>query len=161
MKNKLLTVIFGISLAVLIISFSIGIPIYFRPFYYLHIEAYDIPEESGYYYEIIKYSYDALLDYLTIPGEEFSTGVFPYTEEGRSHFEDCKFLFDLNITLFLISLFTVFIFNLLSKKNKIILHKPFGFHVGYITGISTVSVLGLICFLVSLDFTKAFDIFHL
>ena len=39
--NKLISLIFGIALAVLIITFSIGLPIYVRPFYYAHIDALD------------------------------------------------------------------------------------------------------------------------
>ena len=42
MKNKLLTALLGFFVAILIITFSIGLPIYFRPFYYMQIDALDI-----------------------------------------------------------------------------------------------------------------------
>ena len=103
-KDHSLTALFGLALAILVITFSIGLPIYFRPFYYMQIEPLGIPERTGFDYETVKSSYDELLDYLTLPGREFSTGAFAHSEEGRSHFEDCKVLFDLNVGAFLVSL---------------------------------------------------------
>ena len=47
MKNKLLTALLGFFVAILIITFSIGLPIYFRPFYYMQIDALDIEAYSG------------------------------------------------------------------------------------------------------------------
>ena len=40
MKNKLLTALLGFFTAILIITFSIGLPIYFRPFYYAQVDLY-------------------------------------------------------------------------------------------------------------------------
>ena len=47
MKNKLLTALLGFFVAILIITFSIGLTIYFRPFYYMQIDALDIEAYSG------------------------------------------------------------------------------------------------------------------
>ena len=104
MKNKILSGLLAFFIAILIITFSIGLPIYFRPFYYAQIDILDIEAYSGADYETIKEAYDELLDYLTVPGKEFSTGDFKYSENGKSHFVDCKVLFDLNAYAFLISL---------------------------------------------------------
>ena len=70
MKNKILTAVLGIFIALFIITFSIGLPIYFRPFYYMQIESLGIPEMCGESYETIKDAYDEVLDYLTkfLPG---------------------------------------------------------------------------------------------
>ena len=70
MKDKLLTTLFGIAAALLIISFSIGIPIWFRPFYYWQIDVLEIEEYSGEDRETIREAYDEVLDYLTIDGKE-------------------------------------------------------------------------------------------
>ena len=99
-RDTSLSVIFIIAVVILTITFSIGLPIYIRPFYYAHIpsiqeefrEWYDVEIETDY----IKDAYDEVLDFLTKNGKEFGTGELPYSEEGKGHFEDCKVLFDLN-----------------------------------------------------------------
>ena len=107
MKNKILTGLLGFFIAILIITVSIGLPIYVRPFYYLQVDLLDIPTYSGADREDIIVAYNELLDYLTVPGCEFKTGIFKYSESGKSHFVDCKGLFDLNISALIISLFGV------------------------------------------------------
>ena len=74
MKNKILTAVFGFALAILIITFSIGLPIYFRPFYYWQINALEIEEYSGFDRKTIIEAFDDVMDYLTLPGHEFGTG---------------------------------------------------------------------------------------
>jgi uncharacterized membrane protein len=88
MKSRILTILYIIAIALLIITFSIGLPIYVRPFYYAHIAPLDLVEDTGKTVEQIKEGYDEVLDYLTLPGREFSAGDFAYSEEGKSQFED-------------------------------------------------------------------------
>ena len=88
MKNKLLTGLLGFFIAILIITFSIGLPIHFRPFYYMQIDSLGIEEYSGFDRETIVEAYDELLDYLTLPGHDFSTGKLRYSESGKDHFVD-------------------------------------------------------------------------
>ncbi len=160
MKNKILTGIFGFALAILIITFSIGLPIYFRPFYYMQIESLGIPEICGEDYDTIKDAYDELLDYLTIPGNEFGTGIFKYSEEGKAHFVDCKWLFDLNAVALLISLAAVVTLIILAKKGVFTMSKPFGFNVMFSTGSFTLGAFALIGAVASIDFSAAFTVFH-
>ena len=70
MKNRIFTALTGICIAVLIITVSIGLPIYVRPFYYSQIDALNIEQYSGADRETIIEAYDELLDYLPIPGKE-------------------------------------------------------------------------------------------
>ena len=105
--NRFLTVILSVFLVILVITFSIGLPIYFRPFYYMQIENLGIPEKTGHTVSEIKDAYNEVLDFLVLPNREFGTGVFKWSESGKSHFEDCKRLFDLNLTIFIISLVAV------------------------------------------------------
>ncbi len=48
MKQKLISILFSVAALLLIITISIGLPIYFRPFYYAHIPAMDLDLMSGY-----------------------------------------------------------------------------------------------------------------
>ena len=160
MKNKLLTVLFGIVAALLIISFSIGIPIWFRPFYYWQIEVLDIPGYSGEDTETIKEAYDEVLDYLTLPGREFGTGELKYSEEGKSHFEDCKVLFALDFWVFVASLAAFVTLAVLAKLGKFKLCRPFDFHVLMTSGVSILAFFAIIALFVAIDFDSAFKVFH-
>ena len=160
MKNKILTGIFGFALAILIITFSIGLPIYFRPFYYMQIGALEIEEYSGFDRETIVEAFDDVMDYLTIPGNEFGTGKLEYSEEGKSHFVDCKGLFDLNAVALIISLATVVTLIILGKKGIFTMCKPFGFNIMFSSGVFTLGFFALVGGIVAIDFSAAFTVFH-
>jgi integral membrane protein (TIGR01906 family) len=158
--NRFLTAILSVFLVILVITFSIGLPIYFRPFYYMQIDSLGIEEYTWHTKAEIKEAYNLLLDYLTLPGKEFSTGVFQWSEDGKSHFEDCKNLFNLNLTLFIISLIIVATIFILHKREKIKICRPCGYNFTFITGISALTFFGLVIGLCSIDFDTAFTVFH-
>lgn len=160
MKNKLLTSVFALALIVMTITFSIGLPIYVRPFYYAHINALDMPEETGYDYDTIKEAYDEVLDYLTVPGNEFGTGELLHSEEGASHFADCKVLFDLNLWGYIVSSVLVVALVILSKKGVFSFTRAGGLGVSFWSGISALFAFALVGGLAALDFDRAFVIFH-
>ena len=158
--NRALTSVLSLFIVLLVITFSIGLPIYFRPFYYMQIEKLGLPEYTGHSVEQIKDAYNEVLDFLVLPNREFGTGVFKWSEEGKSHFEDCKRLFDLNITIFIISLVAVVTLIILNKKKIFKLSRPFGFNFLFTCGASTLTFFALLGCLCAIDFDKAFTIFH-
>lgn len=164
MKGKILgvsiTALMAVLIIILVITFSIGLPIYIRPFYYVQINALDMPDRTGYDYDTIKEAYDEVLDYLTLPGREFGTGKLAYSQVGEGHFADCKVLFDLNIWAFFISLILLCVIFALVGRRIVELRSPFGLNVGFWSGAVTLSVFTLLGILVSLDFDTAFVIFH-
>ncbi|MBQ9743535.1 MAG: TIGR01906 family membrane protein [Clostridia bacterium] len=160
MKDKILTGVFAVALAVLILTTSIGLPIYFRPFYYMQINPLDIPEHTGMDYESVKESFDAVLNYLTLPGYEFSTGEFPHSQEGADHFKDCKVLFDLNIVCLISSLLVIVALYILKKKKLFTPCRPYKMHISFSVSAYLLGLFAIIGLLVSLDFSKAFEIFH-
>ena len=161
MKNKILTGLLGFLSVILIITFSIGLPIYFRPFYYWQIDSLNIEKYSGADRETIIEAYDELLDYLTIPGNEFKTGDFKYSEEGKSHFEDCKKLFDLNLYAFIISAVGIILLLALKKMGVFEVWRPFGMNILFSSGIYTLGGFLIVGGLCAIDFEKAFTIFHM
>ena len=159
-SNALLSLLFSLALFFFIITFSISLPIYFRPFYYAHIDALDLEYTSGFSKAEIKESYDKVLDYLTLPEKEFSTGVMKYSEDGKAHFEDCKKLFDLNATVLIASSLYLILLLILRKAGKI---KPFKLgkrSAAFYSGIAAVVIPLILGFLASLNFDKAFVVFH-
>ena len=162
--NISMSAIFALAVVVLTITFSIGLPIYIRPFYYAHIPSIQeemeellettIPEDT------IKDAYDEILDFLTLEGREFGAGKLPYSEEGKGHFEDCKVLFDLNRNAFIISIITAAVIFILDKLKLISLCKPKGFSLTFISGVGTLALFATLGVVAAMDFEKAFTVFH-
>ena len=157
--DKIVSVLFAISLVILIITFSIGLPIYFRPFYYMQIDPLGIEASCGHTKAEIKDAFDELMDYLTL-GREFGVGTFSYSESGKSHFYDCKVLFNLNTYALAISLLICTVILLIYKFKGKRLWQPFGLHVSFYAAAGTLIAFAVTAFLISLDFMRAFKIFH-
>lgn len=160
MKNKILTAVFGVAVALFILTFSIGLPIYIRPFYYSHIDALEWPPRFGWSYETVKAAYDEMITYCTLPFTEFGTGELRYSESGASHFADCKGLFMLNIFAFVISGVIIVTLFILKKAGVFKLLKPCGFDVTFFSAVGLLGVFGVIALLASADFSTAFTVFH-
>ncbi len=165
MKNKIVTVLFGVCVLFFILTFSIGLPIYNRWFYFLHVKNMDLDFLSDYYgisysYDMIVEAYNELLNYLTLPFFEFGTGKLAYSPEGKAHFVDCKRLFDLNISVLLISGIAISVILVFQKKNKIKFINFKGFPVYFYAGIFALVLPLILGALVSIDVEKAFVVFH-
>jgi len=160
MKNVIFTVLFVTALLLLIITSSIGLPIYCRTFYYAQIEPLGVPEATDKTVEEIKEGYDEVLDYLTLPGREFGAGSFKYSEEGKAHFVDCKVLFDLNATVLIASAVVVITLFVLHLCGCVQLCRPFGLPPSFFSGLMTFAVFGVLGAVVAVDFNTAFTVFH-
>ena len=160
MKTKIISAVFCLALCLLIITLSIGLPIYFRPFYYLQIDALEIPEKTGYSKAVITEAYNEVLDYLTLPGREFGVGELTFSESGKSHFEDCKVLFNLNISVLFISLLVIVVILVLKKRGVISLERSKGYNLWFKSGVSVLAAFVILGALVSINFENAFTFFH-
>ncbi len=160
MKNKVLTALYIISVAVLILTASIALPIYFRPFYYALIKPLDIENYSGFTYAEIINSYNSVLNYLTIPFAKFSVGNLPYSNDGYLHFKDCKFLFLLDTYALIISLASFIVLSILNKKGKINLIKIKGFSPAFYSSIIALVIPLILGTIAVINFDFAFTLFH-
>lgn len=148
----------AVSLFFFILTVSIGLPIYIRPFYYAHIEAMELPETSGFTAEEIREAYDEVLDYLTLPGKTFGTGVMECSAEGEAHFVDCKVLFDLNAGVLIAS--AVSLLALFFLRKKLGPYRLGRRSAAFYAGISAVVLPLVLGGLAALDFDRAFVVFH-
>ncbi|EGZ30915.1 TIGR01906 family membrane protein [Malacoplasma iowae] len=164
-SNKILkwslSIIFFISLFLFLLSFSIAMPVLNRWFYFVQIKTLNISEISGYSYNDIVYSYNKLLDYLTFPWAGFDLGVFKYSQEGKEHFQDTKVLFMIDLSILIVTSIICLVFVIVNWriKNKFLV-KVLNKSIGFLVSIISLILILLIVFLVSLDFEKAFIIFH-
>ena len=71
--SKPASAVLTLALAVLVLSFSISVPILFRPFYYIQIRTLQLPQQTGWSEEVIRQAYDDVLDFCVL-GKPFATG---------------------------------------------------------------------------------------
>ncbi len=158
LKDKLYTLVLIAALMAFTLSFSIAVPLVCRPFYYVQIEALDMPEQTGYTAEEIRDAFDEMMDFC-MQGKPFGTGVMKWSESGRDHFADCAVLFRLDIHVLEISILVLAVCFILSRTSfHAVRFKRFGpsFWAGSIlaTGFVAVSLFA------ASDFDRAFVIFH-
>ena len=156
--KRSLSLLCMVCVCLFLLTASIGLPIYIRPFYYAHIDALDLEALSGYSGEQIRDAYDEVLDYLTLPGREFGTGELPHSADGKAHFEDCKVLFDLNAALLMGSGAVLLVLFVMRKKWG-------SYRLGRRSAAWWAALLSLtapimIGALAAIDFDRAFVIFH-
>ena len=153
------TVLMSIFLALGLLSGSIAVPILCRPFYYAHIGPLRLEESTGLTREEIKTAFDEMMDYCT-GGDTFSTGVLKWSESGKSHFTDVRFLFRLDLNLLACALGLLSAMAVLSylgrQRPEPILGRGPAFWAGAGLGAVSLSVGAL----AALDFDRAFVAFH-
>ena len=116
--NKLVKIFLGVAVALFIITFAIAVPILWRDFYFLNVKWLDIEKESGYTETQIRDAYNEVMDFLVL-GEDFGTGELPYSEDGKSHFEDVRALFVLDFVVLGVSALYIIAVYVLAKLKVI------------------------------------------
>ena len=94
--SRLLAIALIVVIMLFILSTAIRLVIICRPFYYAHISALALDERAGITVDEAKQAYGEMLDYCLGYNGEFRTGVLHWSEAGKAHFDDCKFLFSLD-----------------------------------------------------------------
>lgn len=156
---KAVTGLVALLLALLILSFSIAVPILLRPFYYLQIDTLDLPERTGWSEEIIREAYDEVLDYCVL-GKPFGTGQLAWSESGYSHFADVRGLFLLDFWVLGVSGALCAALLALRLWKKWVFRPLLGHGPGFWAGISAGGLVLVLAGLAALDFNRAFVIFH-
>ncbi len=155
LAERIIAIVFAAAVMFFILTFSIGLPIYCRSFYYAQIDSLELPEQTGFSDSVIREAYDELLDYLT-RGRDFGTGALYWSESGKAHFEDCKILFDLDRNVLFVSAAAIAVCVLLSVFcTKQDLRKSLA--IGGLLSVGIPLCLGIIAFC---DFDRAFSLFH-
>lgn len=157
--SKLASALCIIVLALLILSFSISVPILFRPFYYIQINALDLPEQTGWSEETIREAYDEVLDFCVL-GKPFGTGQLAWSESGRSHFADVRVLFLADFAVLALSAVVCTLLLGLRLNGKLHFHHPLGRGPGFWAGILAAGLVAVVGGLAALNFERAFVLFH-
>ena len=158
--NRCLSLLFALALVLFLLTAAISLPIYARGFYYAHIDALGLPAQTGHTAAEIQDAYDQVLDYLTKPGCDFGTGVFPHSSEGADHFADCKVLFDLNRNVLAASAVLLAVLLALRKLGKTAPYRLGHRSAAFWAAIAALVLPIVVGGLAALNFDRAFVIFH-
>ena len=158
-ESKSFTALLAIALALALLTGAIAVPILCRPFYYAHIGPLGLEEAAGLTEEEIRTAFDEMLDYCQ-GGEEFSTGVLKWSDSGKSHFTDVRFLFLLDLQVLVCALALVTACLLLMRRGRHQPALPLGRGPAFWAGAGLGAVLLAVAALAALDFDRAFVVFH-
>ena len=156
--SRALTVFRAICIALVLLTASIAAPILCRPFYYAHIGPLGLVAETGLTEAEIRTAYSEMLDFC-LGGEEFSTGVLPFSPAGESHFRDVRALFLLDLWVLggsVLGLVLLFLLSRLFRRPARLLKRGAPFWAGAGLG----SLFLLLGGLAAIDFDRTFVIFH-
>lgn len=157
--SKSFTVLLAVALALALLTGSIAVPILCRPFYYAQIGPLGLEESTGLTEAEIKTAFDEMMDYCQ-GGEEFSTGVLRWSESGKSHFTDVRFLFQLDLQVLVGALALAAACLLLIRRGR---HRPallLGRGPAFWAGAGLGGLFLLVGALAAMDFDRAFVVFH-
>ncbi len=157
--KKSLSVAISIITALFVIAFAIAVPITVRSFYYVQITPLGIEKDTGLSRETIVDAFDSVMDYLHGKGE-FSTGKLKYSEDGKSHFEDCKKLFDLDYTVLIITAILLILIFVLVRMDKLHFHKFLGLSPLFFSGVGILAFFLVFALWGVIDFNSLFTLFH-
>jgi len=160
--NKLLTALFIVALVLLLLTFSIGLPIYCRFLYYIQINTLNLTEKTGWSYDVIKTAYDEVLDFCTLAWvTEFSAGALKFSESGAAHFADCKVLFNLNLAVMICSAAVVITLAVLHKFKVVEIVKIKGHAAYFWAAVAAVALPVILLIIIAIvGFDRAFVAFH-
>ena len=159
MKNKGLACILILLLALFAISASVAVPILCRPFYYAHIDALDMPEKTGWTHEQIRKAYDDMMDF-ELKGADFATGDLKWSEDGMTHFADCRVLFRLDLRLFAVTGILLLSALILFRSKKETPARLAGRGPSFWAGVLILVLFGGFGAFAASDFDRAFTVFH-
>ena len=157
--SKSVSLLCTVVLALLVLSFSISVPILFRPFYYVQINALNLPQQTGWSAETIREAYDQVLDFCVL-GKPFGTGQLAWSESGRSHFADVRGLFLLDFAVLAVTALLAVLLLVLYKRGRLRFYRFGGRGPGFWAGVLAAGLVLVVGGLAALDFNRAFTVFH-
>ena len=153
------TLVYALTFIVLVVTFSIAIPILWRDFYFFHIDLLNITEAAGCSKSDLIMSFNELMDSLVFY-KPFSEGVFDYSISGMNHFLDCRILFTLDLVALPISFIIFLVYIILIKLNFIKVYRIKGMSILFYASFVPIVVLGALGVFALIDVNSAYAFFH-
>ena len=157
--SKPLSVVLSVSIALVVLTGSIAVPLLCRSFYYAHIGPMGL-EEYGLPREEIETAYDEMMDFCLGRREEFSAGALSFSPSGADHFADVRGLFLLDLRVLLAALGLLLGALALCQMKRVRPHRFLGRGPGLWAAAGLGTAFLTVGGLAALDFDRAFVIFH-
>ena len=157
--SKPLSVVLSVSIALVVLTGSIAVPLLCRSFYYAHIGPMGL-EEYGLPREEIETAYDEMMDFCLGRREEFSAGALAFSQSGADHFADVRGLFLLDLRVLLAALGLLLGALALCQMKRVRPHRFLGRGPGFWAAAGLGTSFLLVGGLAALDFDRAFVVFH-
>lgn len=157
--SRTLSVLLAAALAVFFLSAAIAFPILCRPFYYVQIDALDLPAQTGWDETTIRTAYDEVMDYL-VYGADFGMGTLRWSADGQAHFADCRVLFRLDFVLLGISAVVLAALAVLYRCRKITFRRLCGRSPAFWAAAGLTAVFLFAAVWAVIDFNSLFTAFH-
>ena len=158
--SKLLALFTALAIALLVLSGSIAVPILCRPFYYAQIGPLELEGYTGLEEQVIRQTYDEVLDYCTGKTERFSAGLLPFSDSGASHFADVRGLFLLDLRVLGVCLGALVLVLLVARWRKLTPRRFLGRGPGFWGAAGLGGAFLVVGGLAAVDFDRAFVVFH-
>lgn len=144
----------SIMLMIFFISFAIVFTVFFKQLYYFDIDYLNIDITSGMPIKVIKENYDILINYQSIFYRgDLNLPDFIMSTNGRIHFQEVKTIFEV-IQIFMVTSGLVSIPMIIKRLRE----REYRFLK--LAGLLTIIVPSMLGFVVALDFSNAFIVFH-
>lgn len=144
----------SIMLMIFFISFAIVFTVFFKQLYYFDIDYLNIDITSGMPIKVIKENYDILINYQSIFYRgDLNLPDFIMSTSGRIHFQEVKTIFEV-IQIFMVTSGLVSIPMIIKRLRE----REYRFLK--LAGLLTIIVPSMLGFVVALDFSNAFIVFH-
>jgi len=152
--NRKRDILLALILTIFLISFAVVFTVFFKQLYYFDIHFLNIDQYVSLDVETIKKNYDILIQYQSIFYRgDLNLPDFIMSTTGRIHFEEVKRIFDFIQILCLVSgIISIFMMRSNIKTKEYDFLK--------LTSLFSVGIPAFIGLLASVDFSKAFVIFH-
>ncbi len=152
--NRKKDIFLALLLTLFIICFAITCVVFFKPLYYFDIDYLNISQMTNLSKDIIKENYDVLIQYQSLFFKgSLNLPDFVMSQSGRIHFEEVKRIFEWIQMTMIVSGSLSFLMIYQNVKNKEYDFLKFA-------SLFSVGIPAVIGLLASLDFNKAFVIFH-
>lgn len=158
-ESKPLCVLLSVLTALLVLTGSIAVPLLCRPFYYAHIDAFDLTQ-YGAGVEQIKLAYDQMMDFCLGLRPDFAVGGLAFSQPGMEHFVDVKKLFLLDLWVLGLSAAALMAVLLFCRRKNLQPALLRGHGFGFWAAVGLAAAFVLVGVLAAVDFVQAFVVFH-
>lgn len=158
-ESKALSGLLALLTALLVVSGSVAVPLLFRPFYYAHIDLFDLTQ-YGVTAEQIRLAYDQMMDFCIGLRPDFAVGELIFSREGMEHFVDVRKLFLLDLGALAVSAAALVALLVFCKVKQVRPALLKGHTAGFWGAVGLGITFAVVGALAATDFDRAFVIFH-